>query len=72
MGWTGFEIVQNRAKEFRRRIEGMFQTPPNHKTLNNTMRRAGLVPEYCWGEAWSGVGKFVYDRDKRAHYSARS
>eukprot|EP00287_Rhodomonas_sp_CCMP768_P022395 CAMPEP_0202808502 /NCGR_PEP_ID=MMETSP1389-20130828/1021_1 /ASSEMBLY_ACC=CAM_ASM_000865 /TAXON_ID=302021 /ORGANISM="Rhodomonas sp., Strain CCMP768" /LENGTH=49 /DNA_ID=CAMNT_0049478843 /DNA_START=1 /DNA_END=150 /DNA_ORIENTATION=- len=46
----------------------MFATPPNYKTLNNTMRRAGLVPAQSWDAAWEGKACFVYDATKRASY----
>eukprot|EP00286_Rhodomonas_abbreviata_P022342 CAMPEP_0181297736 /NCGR_PEP_ID=MMETSP1101-20121128/5404_1 /TAXON_ID=46948 /ORGANISM="Rhodomonas abbreviata, Strain Caron Lab Isolate" /LENGTH=399 /DNA_ID=CAMNT_0023402703 /DNA_START=61 /DNA_END=1261 /DNA_ORIENTATION=- len=68
IGWTGFQLADHSGMEFRRRIEGMFASPPNEKTLNNTLRRAGMVPEYSWGEAWCGIGCFLYDPEKRAHY----
>lgn len=71
LGWTGFAIVPERGAEFRRRIEDMFAHPPQDKTLNNTLRRAGLVPQRGWGEAWSGCGAFVFNQQKRAHYSCR-
>lgn len=71
LGWTGFAIVPERGAEFRRRIEDMFAHPPQDKTLNNTLRRAGLVPQRGWGEAWSGYGAFVFNQEKRAHYSGR-
>lgn len=71
LGWTGFEVAPTRGAEFRRRIEDMFATPPSQKTLNNTLRRAGLVPERGWGEAWNGVGAFVFDQAARVHYGAK-
>eukprot|EP00286_Rhodomonas_abbreviata_P005012 CAMPEP_0181322892 /NCGR_PEP_ID=MMETSP1101-20121128/19477_1 /TAXON_ID=46948 /ORGANISM="Rhodomonas abbreviata, Strain Caron Lab Isolate" /LENGTH=353 /DNA_ID=CAMNT_0023430849 /DNA_START=41 /DNA_END=1102 /DNA_ORIENTATION=+ len=67
-GWTGFRIHPVDAAVFRRRIIGMFASPPNEKTLNNSLRRAGLVPEHGWGEAWSGIGCFLYDPKRRAKY----
>eukprot|EP00961_Rhodomonas_salina_P298345 3937993-Rhodomonas_salina.1 len=71
LGWTAFEVVPSRGAEFRRRVEEMFANPPQDKTLNNTLRRAGLVPERGWGEAWSGVCAFVFDAQKRAQYSGK-
>mmetsp|Transcript_3257 Transcript_3257/g.6637 ORF Transcript_3257/g.6637 Transcript_3257/m.6637 type:complete len:383 (-) Transcript_3257:178-1326(-) len=71
LGWTGFSVVHNSGAEFRKRIEDLFASTPSDKTLNNTFRRAGLVPEHSWAEAWSGIGGFVYDRVKRQQYGGQ-
>mmetsp|Transcript_5375 Transcript_5375/g.12991 ORF Transcript_5375/g.12991 Transcript_5375/m.12991 type:complete len:436 (+) Transcript_5375:29-1336(+) len=69
LGWTGFQIVQGKHKNFRDKIEALFAAVPKENTLNNTFRRAGLVPKQCWSEAWSGIAPFQYDGGKRAIYS---
>eukprot|EP00287_Rhodomonas_sp_CCMP768_P008372 CAMPEP_0196723072 /NCGR_PEP_ID=MMETSP1091-20130531/5246_1 /TAXON_ID=302021 /ORGANISM="Rhodomonas sp., Strain CCMP768" /LENGTH=297 /DNA_ID=CAMNT_0042064899 /DNA_START=27 /DNA_END=920 /DNA_ORIENTATION=+ len=61
-GWTGFAVVPEHSSEFRRRLQEMFFHPPLDKTLNNTMRRAGLQPQRGWYEAWSGLSGFEYRR----------
>ncbi len=71
LGWTGFEVAPYRCAEFRRRIEGMFAHAPQERTLNNTLRRAGLVPEGGWSAAWSGDGAFVFDKDTRVRYGGK-
>lgn len=71
LGWTGFEVAEDHGAEFRKRIEALFASTPSDKTLNNTFRRAGLVPDHSWAEAWNGIGGFVYDREKRAQYGGQ-
>lgn len=69
LGWTGFQIVQGQHQRFRAKIESLFASTPKENTLNNSFRRAGLVPVHCWSDAWSGISPFKYDGDKRAVYS---
>ncbi len=69
LGWTGFQIVPGQHEIFRTKIENLFASPPKENTLNNSVRRAGLVPKQCWSEAWSGTAPFKYDGGKRAVYS---
>jgi len=66
LGWTGFEVVGRQGAAFRRRIVDMFAREPNDKTLNNALRRAGLVPRGGWEEAWNGTAAFVFDPRTRA------
>jgi hypothetical protein len=61
LGWTGFDILPERAREFRQMIERMFPAPLLENTLHNTFRRAGLVPS-SWGEAWLGLVPFMYKK----------
>eukprot|EP00286_Rhodomonas_abbreviata_P007631 CAMPEP_0181326662 /NCGR_PEP_ID=MMETSP1101-20121128/21641_1 /TAXON_ID=46948 /ORGANISM="Rhodomonas abbreviata, Strain Caron Lab Isolate" /LENGTH=339 /DNA_ID=CAMNT_0023435177 /DNA_START=9 /DNA_END=1028 /DNA_ORIENTATION=+ len=71
LGWTGFQVVAEHGAEFRRSIEDMFEKPPQVKTLNNSLRRAGLVAKDGWPEAWCGASCFVYDGSKRASYTSK-
>jgi hypothetical protein len=61
LGWTGFDIVPERAGDFRGAIESMFPQPLLENTLHNTFRRAGLVPS-SWSEAWLGLASFHYKK----------
>jgi hypothetical protein len=61
LGWTGFDIVPERAGDFRAAIESMFPEPLLENTLHNTFRRAGLVPS-SWSEAWLGLASFHYKK----------
>ncbi len=59
LGWTGFDVIPARSKEFRALIESMFPAPLLENTLNNAFRRAGLVPDK-WKDAWKGKCSFGY------------
>lgn len=61
LGWTGFDIIPDRAGDFRMAIESMFPQPLLENTLHNTFRRAGLVPA-SWSEAWLGLAPFNYKK----------
>eukprot|EP00286_Rhodomonas_abbreviata_P028107 CAMPEP_0181313454 /NCGR_PEP_ID=MMETSP1101-20121128/14254_1 /TAXON_ID=46948 /ORGANISM="Rhodomonas abbreviata, Strain Caron Lab Isolate" /LENGTH=376 /DNA_ID=CAMNT_0023420403 /DNA_START=29 /DNA_END=1158 /DNA_ORIENTATION=+ len=69
LGWTGFAVVSESGASFRRSVEEMFASPPKERTLNNTLRRAGMIAKEGWTEAWSGSSSFVFDKQKRAHYA---
>eukprot|EP00286_Rhodomonas_abbreviata_P021768 CAMPEP_0181303204 /NCGR_PEP_ID=MMETSP1101-20121128/8423_1 /TAXON_ID=46948 /ORGANISM="Rhodomonas abbreviata, Strain Caron Lab Isolate" /LENGTH=345 /DNA_ID=CAMNT_0023408741 /DNA_START=10 /DNA_END=1047 /DNA_ORIENTATION=- len=71
LGWTGFEVVVEHGAAFRRSIEDMFANVPKDKTLNNALRRAGLVAKEGWVEAWSGLSSFHFVGEKRAHYASK-
>eukprot|EP00282_Hemiselmis_andersenii_P034409 CAMPEP_0169451768 /NCGR_PEP_ID=MMETSP1042-20121227/13874_1 /TAXON_ID=464988 /ORGANISM="Hemiselmis andersenii, Strain CCMP1180" /LENGTH=1168 /DNA_ID=CAMNT_0009563703 /DNA_START=1 /DNA_END=3508 /DNA_ORIENTATION=- len=70
MGWTGFTVQAWRHKEFKERVEGLFQDKPKKNTLHTTFRRAGLVPDK-WKNGWEGSAPFRYDPEIRISYSSR-
>mmetsp|Transcript_2338 Transcript_2338/g.5443 ORF Transcript_2338/g.5443 Transcript_2338/m.5443 type:complete len:332 (-) Transcript_2338:577-1572(-) len=69
LGWTGFQINPHKSTDFQTKIASMFETSTKQNTINNAFRRAGLVPDQCWGRAWRGLATFQYKPDKRAVYN---
>mmetsp|Transcript_62580 Transcript_62580/g.147173 ORF Transcript_62580/g.147173 Transcript_62580/m.147173 type:complete len:177 (-) Transcript_62580:274-804(-) len=67
LGWTGFQVEQERAQEFRRRIEALFPVPLPENTLHTAFRRAGLVPDK-WTSGWLGMSPFRFSLQTRQHY----
>lgn len=81
VGWKSFCVNSKHAAaaEFRERIRDMFGSAPSEKTLNNTLRRAGIVPQgaeatspseivrknHDWKSAWAGIVRFVFDQTQR-------
>jgi hypothetical protein len=68
LGWTGFTVVQERAQEFRKRIDDLFPQPLKENTLHTSFRRAGLVPDK-WSSGWLGLTPFRFSNDKRVAYA---
>ena len=60
-GWGRFTVSAGRAAEFRRGLEGLFPAGFREATLQETFRRAGLVPDrWNWEEAWRGGAPFEF------------
>eukprot|EP00286_Rhodomonas_abbreviata_P025742 CAMPEP_0181306892 /NCGR_PEP_ID=MMETSP1101-20121128/10559_1 /TAXON_ID=46948 /ORGANISM="Rhodomonas abbreviata, Strain Caron Lab Isolate" /LENGTH=282 /DNA_ID=CAMNT_0023413013 /DNA_START=177 /DNA_END=1025 /DNA_ORIENTATION=+ len=57
LGWGGFRVL--RSLEFRARVNAMFQSNCASTTINNTFRRAGLVADGHWDQAFRGHTAFV-------------
>jgi len=67
LGWTGFQVHQEQAQTFRRRIENLFPVPLPENTLHTAFRRAGLVPDK-WTSGWLGMTPFRFSLQTRQHY----
>lgn len=66
--YSGSQVVQEHAANFKQRIEKLFPRPLQENTLHTTFRRAGLVPDR-WASGWSGAAPFIYDQAKRQSYA---
>mmetsp|Transcript_57301 Transcript_57301/g.134551 ORF Transcript_57301/g.134551 Transcript_57301/m.134551 type:complete len:256 (-) Transcript_57301:47-814(-) len=65
LGWVSFKVDPMRSQEFRMRIEKMFPGSPTKNTVNNVLRRAGLLPEHSWSGAWLGESTFNHSENHR-------
>jgi hypothetical protein len=60
-GWARFAVAPGRADEFRSGLERLFPAGFREATLQETFRRAGLVPgRWDWDGAWRGGVPFEY------------
>mmetsp|Transcript_57302 Transcript_57302/g.134558 ORF Transcript_57302/g.134558 Transcript_57302/m.134558 type:complete len:300 (-) Transcript_57302:47-946(-) len=64
-GPRGDQVDPMRSQEFRMRIEKMFPGSPTKNTVNNVLRRAGLLPEHSWSGAWLGESTFNHSENHR-------
>lgn len=67
LGWTGFQVHQAQAQDFRLRVEALFPKPLPENTLHTAFRRAGLVPDK-WTSGWLGMSPFRFNLQTRTHY----
>eukprot|EP00281_Chroomonas_sp_CCMP1168_P034441 CAMPEP_0206250590 /NCGR_PEP_ID=MMETSP0047_2-20121206/21562_1 /ASSEMBLY_ACC=CAM_ASM_000192 /TAXON_ID=195065 /ORGANISM="Chroomonas mesostigmatica_cf, Strain CCMP1168" /LENGTH=482 /DNA_ID=CAMNT_0053676467 /DNA_START=105 /DNA_END=1553 /DNA_ORIENTATION=+ len=68
LGWTGFQVEQAHAQDFRAKIDNLFPSPLKENTLHTSFRRAGLVPDK-WSSGWLGLTPFKFSHDKRVAYA---
>jgi hypothetical protein len=68
LGWTGFQVIPDKALVFRGKIDKLFPVPLKENTLHTSFRRAGLVPDK-WSSGWLGLTPFKFSHEKRVAYA---